>query len=52
VSKGRLVVATDHDDDTKWMLMAIALSEQARGTTSPNPNVGCVIVKDGKLVGV
>ena len=34
------------------MAEAIALGEAARGTTAPNPNVGCVIVSpDGKLVG-
>ncbi len=33
------------------MSAAIALSHRARGLTTPNPNVGCVIVKDGKLVG-
>ncbi|MBW0143893.1 bifunctional diaminohydroxyphosphoribosylaminopyrimidine deaminase/5-amino-6-(5-phosphoribosylamino)uracil reductase RibD [Sphingomicrobium sp. B8] len=30
---------------------AIALGSAARGTTAPNPNVGCVIVKDGEVVG-
>jgi diaminohydroxyphosphoribosylaminopyrimidine deaminase/5-amino-6-(5-phosphoribosylamino)uracil reductase len=34
------------------MAQAIALGEQARGTTAPNPNVGCVIVaKTGEVVG-
>jgi diaminohydroxyphosphoribosylaminopyrimidine deaminase/5-amino-6-(5-phosphoribosylamino)uracil reductase len=30
---------------------ALALSERGRGRTAPNPNVGCVIVKDGRVVG-
>jgi diaminohydroxyphosphoribosylaminopyrimidine deaminase / 5-amino-6-(5-phosphoribosylamino)uracil reductase len=30
---------------------AIALGERGRGRTAPNPNVGCVIVKDEILVG-
>jgi len=30
---------------------AIALGERGRGRTSPNPNVGCLIVKDGIVVG-
>ncbi|HEX3785099.1 MAG TPA: bifunctional diaminohydroxyphosphoribosylaminopyrimidine deaminase/5-amino-6-(5-phosphoribosylamino)uracil reductase RibD [Pseudonocardiaceae bacterium] len=35
------------------MTAAIAASEQARGTTSPNPPVGCVILDtDGQQVGV
>jgi diaminohydroxyphosphoribosylaminopyrimidine deaminase/5-amino-6-(5-phosphoribosylamino)uracil reductase len=33
------------------MQAAIALGERVRGTTAPNPNVGCVIVKGGALVG-
>ncbi len=31
--------------------MAAALSERGRARTSPNPNVGCVLVKDGRVVG-
>ena len=38
-------------DDARWMAAAVALSERGRGRTSPNPNVGCVIVRDGKVVG-
>jgi diaminohydroxyphosphoribosylaminopyrimidine deaminase/5-amino-6-(5-phosphoribosylamino)uracil reductase len=34
-----------------WMLQALGLAERARGTTSPNPHVGCVIVKDGAVAG-
>ena len=30
---------------------AIALGERSRGRTAPNPNVGCVIVRDGRVVG-
>ncbi|HVL42354.1 MAG TPA: bifunctional diaminohydroxyphosphoribosylaminopyrimidine deaminase/5-amino-6-(5-phosphoribosylamino)uracil reductase RibD [Brevundimonas sp.] len=33
------------------MAEAIRLGESARGRTAPNPNVGCVIVADGQLVG-
>ena len=38
-------------DDARWMGAAIALSTRGRGRTWPNPNVGCVIVKDGYVVG-
>lgn len=33
------------------MAGALALSERGRGRTAPNPNVGCVIVRDGIVVG-
>ena len=33
------------------MLQAIALGDAARGSAAPNPNVGCVIVRDGTIVG-
>jgi diaminohydroxyphosphoribosylaminopyrimidine deaminase/5-amino-6-(5-phosphoribosylamino)uracil reductase len=38
-------------DDARWMAAAVALSERGRGRTAPNPNVGCVIVSDGRVVG-
>jgi diaminohydroxyphosphoribosylaminopyrimidine deaminase/5-amino-6-(5-phosphoribosylamino)uracil reductase len=33
------------------MAAAIALGERGRGLTAPNPNVGCLIVRDGAVVG-
>ncbi len=33
------------------MAQAIRLAERGRFTADPNPNVGCVIVKEGKVVG-
>jgi diaminohydroxyphosphoribosylaminopyrimidine deaminase/5-amino-6-(5-phosphoribosylamino)uracil reductase len=36
--------------DEQWMAAAIALGERARGTTAPNPNVGCVIVSGDRLL--
>ena len=38
-------------DDSKWMKRALRLAERGRGRTSPNPMVGAVLVKDGKIVG-
>ncbi len=38
-------------DDRRYMAAAIALSERGRGLSTPNPNVGCLIVKDGRVVG-
>lgn len=37
--------------DTGYMKMALALAEKGRGYTSPNPMVGAVVVKEGKIVG-
>ncbi|MCM8731195.1 bifunctional diaminohydroxyphosphoribosylaminopyrimidine deaminase/5-amino-6-(5-phosphoribosylamino)uracil reductase RibD [Hephaestia sp. GCM10023244] len=33
------------------MAAALALAARGRGRTAPNPNVGCVIVRDGRVVG-
>ncbi|MBA3675993.1 MAG: bifunctional diaminohydroxyphosphoribosylaminopyrimidine deaminase/5-amino-6-(5-phosphoribosylamino)uracil reductase RibD [Sphingosinicella sp.] len=33
------------------MAAAIALGERGRGRTAPNPNVGCLIVKQDKMIG-
>ena len=38
-------------DDYKFMAQALRLAEKGLYTTSPNPRVGCVIVRDGKVVG-
>lgn len=38
-------------DDRHYMMRALALAERGMGKTSPNPMVGCVIVRDGTVVG-
>lgn len=38
-------------DDAFYMKMALDLAEKGRGFTSPNPMVGAVVVKDGKVAG-
>ncbi|HEX7819811.1 MAG TPA: bifunctional diaminohydroxyphosphoribosylaminopyrimidine deaminase/5-amino-6-(5-phosphoribosylamino)uracil reductase RibD [Sphingobium sp.] len=38
-------------DDGRAMAAAIALSERGVGRTGRNPNVGCVIVADGRVIG-
>lgn len=35
----------------EYMRMCIELAQKALGFTSPNPMVGCVIVKDGNIIG-
>lgn len=37
--------------DTKYMKRALTLAKKGVGKTSPNPAVGCVIVKNGTIVG-
>lgn len=36
--------------DADWMAVAIALSRRGLPASAPNPNVGCLIVKQGKVV--
>lgn len=38
-------------DDERWIGAALALAARGVGQTAPNPSVGCVIVKDGRVVG-
>ena len=38
-------------DDQSHMRAALALARRGLGTTWPNPSVGCVIVRDGRVVG-
>ena len=39
------------NDDIFWMRRALALAQTAMYTTAPNPRVGCVIVRDGRVLG-
>lgn len=41
---------TFSNDDYRFMSQAIQLAERGRYTTRPNPRVGCVIVKVGKVI--
>ena len=38
-------------NDQAYMRLALELAERGRGWTSPNPMVGAVIVKDGRIIG-
>ena len=38
-------------NDLDYMRMALELAERGRGWTNPNPMVGAVIVKDGRVIG-
>lgn len=37
--------------DELYMARALKLAQRGRFTTHPNPNVGCVIVNNGEIVG-
>lgn len=37
--------------DHAWMAQALRLAEQGINSTSPNPRVGCVLVRDEKIIG-
>ena len=38
-------------ESRRWMELALELAEAGRGLTAPNPYVGAVLVKDGRVVG-
>ena len=38
------------ENDEKFMRYALALAKKGMGRTNPNPRVGSVIVKDGKII--
>ena len=42
---------TQQQQDTRWMQTALALARQGIGVASPNPTVGCVVVREGQVVG-
>jgi len=37
--------------DARWMEAVLAFGRRGLGTTAPNPSVGAILVKDGKIVG-
>ena len=41
----------DENIDEKYMRMAIELAKKGEGAVNPNPLVGAVVVKDGKVIG-
>lgn len=44
-----MAVPTDHD--FHWMAHALRFASQGLFTTTPNPRVGCVIVKNNQMIG-
>lgn len=47
----RCGVVEDDNGDGFYVRRCVEIARKAIGCTSPNPLVGCVIVKDGKIVG-
>lgn len=47
----RIGVAMFSAADTQFMRMALALAGEGEGRVEPNPMVGAVIVKDGRVIG-
>ncbi|MBX9758989.1 MAG: bifunctional diaminohydroxyphosphoribosylaminopyrimidine deaminase/5-amino-6-(5-phosphoribosylamino)uracil reductase RibD [Beijerinckiaceae bacterium] len=43
--------APSREDDERFMRAAIALGRRWQGSTSPNPSVGSIVVRDGVIVG-
>ncbi|MEN9211046.1 MAG: bifunctional diaminohydroxyphosphoribosylaminopyrimidine deaminase/5-amino-6-(5-phosphoribosylamino)uracil reductase RibD, partial [Thermostichus sp. DG02_2_bins_29] len=43
--------STQDEQDRQWMRRCLELAQRARGQTSPNPMVGAVVVKEGRVVG-
>ncbi|HEX6111948.1 MAG TPA: hypothetical protein VFZ10_06550, partial [Geminicoccaceae bacterium] len=41
----------DRDDDRHYMAVALRLAARGLGTVWPNPAVGCVLVRDRRIVG-
>ena len=39
------------ETDTRYMALALSLGRRGQGACWPNPAVGCVIVRDGRVVG-
>ena len=49
--QGILCFRGDIVNDQDYMRLALELAERGRGRTSPNPMVGAVVVKDGRIIG-
>lgn len=44
-------MATGAAEDLRWMRAALTLARRGLGRVAPNPAVGAVVVKDGRLIG-
>jgi len=44
------MLVSQHTDEESLMLRALALARKGLGFTSPNPAVGCVIAREGRII--
>ena len=44
-------LGSDIGHDTRYMALALSLGRRGQGATWPNPAVGCVIVKNARIIG-
>ena len=44
-------VPGEQPQDREYMKQALALAEKGQGWVNPNPMVGAVLVKDGRIIG-
>ena len=42
---------SDSETDARFMALALSLGRRGMGRCAPNPAVGCVLVRDGRIVG-
>ena len=48
----QIMIHTYSDSDTRFMQKALDAAQAAKGYTFPNPAVGAVVVKSGRMVGI
>jgi diaminohydroxyphosphoribosylaminopyrimidine deaminase/5-amino-6-(5-phosphoribosylamino)uracil reductase len=48
---GRLASERERERDVHYMQRALELAQRGLFTTDPNPRVGCVLVRDGRVLG-
>jgi diaminohydroxyphosphoribosylaminopyrimidine deaminase / 5-amino-6-(5-phosphoribosylamino)uracil reductase len=51
IGMGMYMDSSISEADRLYMKMALSLAEKGRGTTSPNPMVGAIIVREGEIIG-
>ena len=50
-ARGSNIASQNPSGDQRWMQLALARARQSKSVSSPNPAVGCVLVRNGQLIG-